>query len=63
MNWRAEAFAKMKINKITNLKLAEHLEVTPEFVSEVLNGREIKSGKCSPQNIMAAIEEIIAIKS
>lgn len=63
MDWRAEAFAKMKINKITNLNLAEYLEVSPQFISEVLNGREIKNGNGSKERVMSAIDFLIANKS
>lgn len=36
-DWIAEVVGVMHIHKITNILLAKHLGVTPEYVSTILN--------------------------
>lgn len=56
--WIGDAVGKMHINDISNIDLAGVLNVTPQYISEILNGK--KSPKNIKQRIMTAIDEIIS---
>lgn len=58
--WIANVVGKMHVNKISNIELAKKLNVTPQYISELLNGK--KSPKGAEERITAAVEEIIAEK-
>ena len=59
--WIANVVGKMHVNKISNIELAKKLNVTPQYISELLNGK--KSPKGAEERITAAVEEIIAEKT
>lgn len=54
--WTGEAVRKMHLKRISRKQLAEHLGVTPEYVSMVLNGHR------EPENaedvFLRAIDEL-----
>lgn len=56
--WIGNAVGKMHLNDISNIELAGALNVTPQYISEILNGK--KSPKNIEQRIMTAIDEIIS---
>ena len=56
--WIGNAVGKMHINDISNIDLAGALNVTPQYISEILNGK--KSPKNIEQRVMNAIDEIIS---
>lgn len=55
--WIANAVGSMHVNRISNIEIAEKLDVTPEYVSMILNGKKTPKGAC--ERINAAIDEII----
>ena len=57
-NWIASAVGKMHINKISNIELAKKMNVTPQYISMILNGK--KSTKNAESRINDAIDSIIA---
>ena len=59
--WIADAVGLMHINRITNCELAEKLDVTPEYVSMILNGK--KAPAHAEERILSAIEELCKEKS
>lgn len=59
--WIANVVGKMHVNKISNIELAKKLNVTPQYISELLNGK--KSPKGAEERITAAVDEIIAEKT
>lgn len=56
-NWIAEVRGRMYVNKVTNLDIAEHLGVTPQYVSYIFNGK--RSPKDAEEKIKTAVDEII----
>lgn len=54
--WIAEAVGLMHINKITNSDIAAKLDVTPEYVSMILNGKKTPTN--AEERILNAIQEI-----
>ena len=56
--WTGDLVGLMHINRISKLQLAEHLGVTPEYVSMILNGHREPAG--AEQRFRNAIESIIA---
>lgn len=54
--WIANAVGLMHINRISNIELAGELDVTPQYISEILNGK--KAPKGIEQRVMTAIENI-----
>ena len=56
--WIEVAVGRMHTNKITGVELAEYICVTPQYLSEILNGK--KSPKGAKERILTAIDEIIA---
>lgn len=60
--WIEKAVGKMHRFKISNIELAEHLNVSPQYISEILNGRIVKRGTGTKEKILTAIDEIIANK-
>lgn len=57
-NWIASAVGKMHVNKISNIELAKKMNVTPQYISMILNGK--KSTKNAETRINDAIDSIIA---
>lgn len=57
--WIADLVGKMHKFKISKKSLAEHLGVTPEYVSMVLNGHREPSG--AEQKFTVAVDELIAL--
>lgn len=55
--WIAKAVGSMHINRISNIEIAKKLNVTPEYVSMILNGKKTPKSAC--ERINAAIDEII----
>lgn len=60
-NWIANVVGKMHVNNISNIELAKQLNVTPQYISGILNGK--KSPKRAEERITAAVNEIVAEKS
>ena len=58
--WMGDAVGKMHVNKITQTQLANHLGVSGDYVSMILNGKKVPKG--AKERIMGAIDEIIAQK-
>lgn len=56
--WIGELVGKMHSYKISKTQLANHLGVTREYVSMVLNGHRDPAG--AEEKFCAAVEEIIA---
>lgn len=56
-----EIIAKLRINRITQRKLAEQLGVTEEYVSMILNGKAKKS-KDIEQRMNEAIKQICGME-
>lgn len=59
--WIANVVGKMHVNKISNIDLAKRLDVTPQYISELLNGK--KSPKGAEERIVDAVDAIIAEKT
>lgn len=57
-NWTAEAIGLMHTHHITGGKLAEHMGIRREYLSQILNGK--RKPKEAEAKIMAAINEMIA---
>ncbi len=55
--WTAEIIGKMHMHRIAKKRLAEHLGVTPEYVSMVLNGHRTPSG--AEERFQNALADII----
>lgn len=55
--WTAEIIGKMHMHRIAKKRLAEHLGVTPEYVSMVLNGHRTPSG--AEERFQSALADII----
>lgn len=61
-DWNKKLKAKMAINGITATEIAEHLEVSVQYVSSALTGsrKSVSDGK--KQEISEAFEKIAAAK-
>lgn len=57
-NWIATAAGLMHINRVSNIELAKELNVTPQYVSAILNGK--KAPKDIERRVTTAIENIIS---
>ncbi len=55
--WTAEIIGKMHMHRITKKRLAEHLGITPEYVSMVLNGHRTPNG--AEERFRSALSDII----
>ena len=53
-------WGKIKTNKIKCKDIAHKVEITPEYLSEILNGRD--APESTKKKIETAIDEIIASK-
>ena len=60
-NWTANAVGLMHTHKITQKNLANHMGVTNDYISMILNCK--KEPKDAESRIMAAISEIIEERS
>lgn len=58
--WTGIAVGKMHTYKISNTELAEELNLTPQYVSMVLNGA--KKPRDAEERFLAAIDSIIRKK-
>lgn len=56
--WTAEAIGLMHTYRITGGKLAEHMGIRREYLSQILNGK--RTPKDAEEKIMSAIKEMIA---
>lgn len=56
-NWTAHAVGLMHLNKITQIDLANHMGVTNDYISMILNCK--KEPKDAESRIMAAINAIM----
>ena len=57
--WTADLVGKMHKFKISKKSLAQHLGVTPEYVSMVLNGHREPSG--AEDKFTTAVDELILL--
>ena len=55
--WTAEIIGEMHLYRITKKRLAEHLGVTPEYVSMILNGH--RNPPDAEERFNQALQEII----
>ena len=55
--WTAVVIGEMHLNGVSKKQLAEHMGITPEYVSMVLNGHREPDG--AEQRFRAAIGELI----
>lgn len=55
--WTGDVVGKMHNNKISNSEMAEELDLTPQYVSMVLNGAKNPSN--AKERFMAAVDAII----
>ncbi len=55
--WTGEVVGKMHNNKISNSEMAEELNLTPQYVSMVLNGAKNPSN--AKERFTAAVDAII----
>lgn len=58
--WIAEVVGLMHLHRISSKALAEHLGITPQYISEILNGK--RSPKGVEHRIRTAITEMIEEK-
>ena len=58
--WTSEIIGKMHLHRITKKSLAEHLGMTPEYISMVLNGHRDPPG--AEARFRKAVMEIIQEK-
>ena len=56
-NWVAEVRGEMYINKVTNLDIADHLGVSPQYVSYIFNGK--RNPIDAEMRMRTAVAEII----
>lgn len=54
--WTGQLVGKMHVHGITQAMIAEHLGVTPAWVSMALNG---KAGKKTQERITKAVDELM----
>lgn len=59
--WIAEIIGEMHIKKVTGRQLAEQLQVTPEYVSMVLNGHRSPEG--AEERFRNALRDLLASRS
>lgn len=55
--WTADVIGEMHLKKIAKKQLAEHMGVTPEYVSMVLNGHRDPEG--AEQRFRAALNQLL----
>ncbi|MEA4955743.1 MAG: helix-turn-helix transcriptional regulator [Pseudoflavonifractor sp.] len=55
--WTADVIGEMHLKRMSKKQLAEKLDVTPEYVSMVLNGHREPEG--AEQRFIAAVDEFI----
>lgn len=58
--WQAEIWALMKANKISRSDLAEAANITPEYLSMVLNGKRAPAG--AEAKLRAALQQLLGEK-
>ena len=58
--WTADLIGEMHLAKVSKRQLAEHLGVTPEYVSMVLNGHREPAG--AAQRFRDALNQIISAR-
>lgn len=58
--WQAEIWALMKANKIGRSDLAEAANITPEYLSMVLNGKRTPAG--AEAKLRAALQQLLGEK-
>ena len=58
--WTADLIGEMHLAKVSKRQLAEHLGVTPEYVSMVLNGHREPAG--AAQRLRDALNQIISAR-
>ena len=56
--WTADLVGQMHKHKLSKTQLADHMGVTREYVSMVLNGHREPAG--AEQRFQAAVDELIA---
>ncbi len=59
--WTADILAKMHMNCITSLQLANRLGYRREYVSQILNGH--RSPKGAEEKFRTALEELVGEKT
>ena len=59
--WTADLIGEMHLAKVSKKQLAEHLGVTPEYVSMVLNGHREPAE--AAQGFRDALNQIIALRA
>lgn len=59
--WTADLIGEMHLAKVSKKQLAEHLGVTPEYVSMVLNGHREPAE--AAQRFRDALNQIIALRA
>lgn len=55
--WTAKAVGIMHAHKITGGRLAEHMGIRREYLSEILNGK--RTPKDAERKVMAALDELL----
>ena len=60
LKWLNSVWGKIKTNKIKCKDIAHNVGITPEYLSEILNGRDVPES--TKEKIETAIDEIIASK-
>lgn len=55
--WTGEAVKRMHLNDINIYELAQHMGLSREYVSGILNGRVTPAG--ARKRVLAAIDEIV----
>lgn len=58
--WTGDVVALMHVNQISNRELAKHLNVSPAYISMVLNGHKKSAG--AEARFRTALNELIANK-
>ena len=56
--WTAEIIGNLHAHRIMQKELAEHMGITPEYLSYVLNGKREPKG--AEQRFRQALDELIA---
>ena len=56
-SWIGEAVAKMHVNRITQKEVAAKMNVTREYISNILNNTKLPAK--AEERVMTAIDEII----
>lgn len=59
--WACDVVRKLERNGLTQNALAAELNVTYQYMSDILNGkREPKKGRCMKDGVKAAVDRLIA---